>query len=139
MAYLPLSITSPQRRGAGPRSRQLNAWSDRAGAQQYGSHRWLAGCPQLPMRVIAPNGPAPPVSVVTQSVLATAPAVCVSVRHAGVRASYSLLGWGAVGVMGPSTMVEAWLYSLVRAPPPVDARPCDVDSQALPAESGRDY
>ena len=56
--------------------------------------------------------------------------MCVSVRHAGVRASYSLLGWGAVGVMGPSTMVEAWLYSLVRAPPPVDARPCDVDSQA---------
>ena len=86
------------------------------------------------MRVIAPNDSAPPVSVVTQSVLATAPAVCVSVRHAGVRASYSLLGWGAVGGMGPPTVVEAWLYSLVRAPPPVDARPCDgarADQSAL--------
>ena len=56
--------------------------------------------------------------------------MCVSVRHAGVRASYSLLGWGVVGGMGPPTVVEAWLYSLVRAPPPVDARPYDVDSQA---------
>ena len=64
--------------------------------------------------------------------------MCMSVRHAGVRASYSLLGWGAVGVIGPSMMVEAWLYSLVRAPPPVDARPCDVDSQAPRAESAGD-
>ena len=61
--------------------------------------------------------------------------MCVSVRHAGVRASYSLLGWGAVGGIGPPMVVEAWLYSLVRAPPPVDARPCDVDSQAPYAES----
>ena len=69
---------------------------------------------------------------------AQAPAVCVSVRHAGVRASYSLLGWGAVGGIGPPMVVEAWLYSLVRAPPPVDARPCDVDSQAPCAERARD-
>ena len=83
------------------------------------------------MRVIAPNGPAPPVSAAAQSALSSTGRVreCAS---RGVRASYSLLGWGVVGGMGPPTVVEAWLYSLVRAPPPVDARPCDVDSQALP-------